>query len=193
MPNLTTQKRSRSIDRSNGEFCNFLSGQLSSWNSQPLTCHPMRLSPSLDCKPHNPCHTLLWVQSNNNNNMMSRTNSHSSCEYHNFYLVNYLCGNGPSWPDIFFHLPFYMNYKHIAPCCTIPRLQFCNQNIEHDKWLFKWWVMWFSMWLTISCDTAIPDLPSSATPTLHELQTPCHTMEMFCDEIVWLLIVMEVF
>ena len=56
--NLTTQKRSRSIDRSSGEFCNFLSGQLSSWNSPPLTCHLMQPSSSLDCKPHNPCHTL---------------------------------------------------------------------------------------------------------------------------------------
>ena len=46
----------------------FLSGQLSSWNLPPLTCYLMQPSPSLDYKPHNPCHTLLWAQSNNDNN-----------------------------------------------------------------------------------------------------------------------------
>ena len=66
--NLITQKRSRSIDHSNGEFFNFLSGQLSSWNLPPLTCYLLQPSPSLDYIPHNPCHTLLWAQSNNDNN-----------------------------------------------------------------------------------------------------------------------------
>jgi hypothetical protein len=42
-----------------------------------------------------------------------------------------------------------MNYKHIAPCCTFRWLQSSNQNMEHDKWLFKWWVQWFFIWLTI--------------------------------------------
>ena len=78
-----TQKTSRSINRSNGDFCTFLSSQLSSWNLPPLTCYLMQPSPSLNYKPHNPCHTLLWAQpnsnsNNNNNNKMSSTNSHSS-------------------------------------------------------------------------------------------------------------------
>ena len=91
-----------------------------------------------------------------------------------FVWILFNCNSTRPWHAMFLHAPPPWSTKPNTPCRTSLRQKSNRKKMKQDNLPLPWWVLHFFIRSNIELASAVPDLPSSATPApLHKLQPPC--------------------